>query len=144
MIARITVTDENRDNVLNFIKINHPNYVLVDNYEVIDREKRYFSDKAFETQGIEGPAVIVEMEGDLSIKIKKEDYAKKGNKLIPLYLSENDFVDVFPAYNEYLRELKGIQPCEKVVSFKNFEVRNGQVVKREPNLRSGETVFIVR
>lgn len=144
MIARVLVNDQNRESVLNFIKINHPNYVLIDNYEVIDRDNTHYSDRAALTKGIQGPAVLIQMEGDVTIKIKKDDYVKKGDKLIPMFLTESDFVDVYPAYNEFLKEFKNIAPAEKVQSFKNFEIRNGQVITREHNIRGGETIFVVR
>ncbi len=145
MITRIAVNNENRNAVLNYIKVNHPNYVLVENYEVIDRERAFLSNKAEDNlNGVSGPVIMIEMEGDLTLKIRKEDYQKKGNKIIPVYLTERDFIDMNTFYSEALCDMKNIMPAEKVYSFKNFEIRNGRVHTRENNVRSGEAVFIIR
>lgn len=144
MVTRISVSEVNRENVLNYIKINHPNYVLVDTYEMQDRDRVFLSNRAEELNGLNGPVVVIEMDGDVTLKIRKEDYQKKGNKIIPVYLTEQDFCDLNPCYKEMIAEIKNVMPAEKVYSFKNFEIRNGKVHQRENNIRSGETVFIVR
>lgn len=144
MISRIRVNDVNRNQVLNFIKINYPNYVLVEDYELIDRGQSYLSDAAEAKGGLGNNVVVIEMEGDVTIKIKKDDYQKRGRKLVPTFITETDFCDMGFDYNQLLREIKTVSPIEKVQSFQNFEIRGNTVHVREQNLRSGETIFVLR
>lgn len=144
-IARIVVNDENRDQVMNYIKINFPNYVMVDNYEIVNGERRFLSDKALLNNGLQGPTIAIEMEGDVTIKVKKEDYQKPGRKIVPVFLTEEDHVDTCQTCNEILREIRTINaPVDKVQSFQNFEIRNGRVHVREHSLNVGEQIFIIR
>lgn len=144
-VTKIEITNQNEKAINDYLRINHPSYKLVkeDEYEFHGKNGRYNSDREPLSKRLQ--TVRLELEGeDLVLELPLSTIARPTAAVIPVYLTQTDCIDLGSIIQV---EKKPTFPreAEKVLSFHNFEVRDGKVVRRTNNRLVGtESIIIVK
>lgn len=143
-ISRIKITDSNREDIIAYLAINYPNHKLLteNDYKFSRQGRRYNNEIQFNTGG---KTVRIELENEdgLELEIPIEFLRRPKTTVIPVFITEEDCIDLGAMFRMEKNEKISYAQPEKVVSFKNFEIRNGEVVKRNNGRIMNEENLII-
>ena len=145
-VTKFKINENNQKSILNFLAINYPNYkILSENqYDFLINGQRYNSD--VDPVSKRGKTVRLELEGEgLTLELPIEYLNKPAVSVIPVYLNQTDSINIECIFESAKKEKTSYRQPEKVVSFQNFEIRDGRVIRRENSgLVGNENIIIIK
>lgn len=145
-LSKIKITQDNQKSILNFLAINYPGYKILSEkeYDFYRNGQRYNSD--IDPISKNGKTVRLELEGEgLTLELPIEYLNKPRTSVIPVYLNESDSINIECIFDSAKKEKISYRQPEKVVSFENFEIRDGKVIrKHNHSLLNNENIIIIK
>lgn len=142
-ITRIPTDNNNEKAILDFLNINYPGYKFLNEgeYRFYRNGKPYSGDVEVFEKGKK--TVRIDFKGDdgLSLELPIELLRVPKTSVVPVYLNEDDcfHLNIFTE----AQKAKPSYASEKVISYKNFEIRNGNIIPRNHKLLDAENIFII-
>lgn len=137
-------TDKEVQNLLDFLSINYPGYRFITEgqYSIHKDGVKYVADT---DKVYEGKTVRLEIGNEgLTLELPIETLKKPNISVIPVYLSEDKMVDLNCVFDSYKsRKVDYASNAEKVHSFENWEMRNGQIYIRNKKMINNDNIIII-
>lgn len=144
-VSKINIDAHNKKDILAFLAINHPTHKWLNEkeYQFQIEGKPYV--KPLGIEFAETKAVTLILENGVSLKLPISAITKPNVSVIAAELTNEDCVDLTVEFNDARKEKFTGLSSEKVLSYANFEIRNGVVHRRNDKSLIGEgNVYIIK